>query len=515
MQFISRQKKLGPHSQTEIYGQLVQFYGQPPLENISLSEFETFAVERLKLLKSVENLGVSYVKLSEQYNNKLHHELKNLNFPYKSETEDRKSQTGPSEHEKRRKDHISHFILRLAYCQTEDLRRWFIQQEVDLFRYRFTDLPPEQKLELLQKNNLQYHAISAEEKKALSGKLVHSSYGGSGIKVEDQDFYKVPFQDALDLVRARKVYLKAGYVYIPQQDIVTIVLNDFRTRLSKALALTARSLPAVHSDERLQPLLNHLSHAYVGQDYSIQKNVGKISLEQIDSLSGKSFPLCMRQLHQNLRENHHLRHGGRMQYGLFLKGIGLSLEQALQFWRSEFIRGKVDADKFDKAYAYSIRHMFGKEGKRTDYTPYSCMKVILSNPPSQGDHHGCPFRHSDPELLKQKLQFYKVSPSGISQILELVKGMHYQLACQKYFELTHNIEDTTFSLNHPNQYFIESQKVLGGGKDIKRETDTPQRSQENSGRGSTAAREAAAAAANAPQHLAEITEDLDSFFQDA
>lgn len=53
----------------------------------------------------------------------------------------------------------------------------------------------------------------------------------------------------------------------------------------------------------------------------------------------------MRQLHQALRENHHLRHGGRMQYGLFLKGIGLTLEQALQFWRLEFIRGKVDADK--------------------------------------------------------------------------------------------------------------------------------------------------------------------------
>ncbi|MEQ2158173.1 DNA primase large subunit, partial [Goodea atripinnis] len=159
----------------------------------------------------------------------------------------------------------------------------------------------------------------------------------------------VPFQDALDLVRTRKVYLKEGYAYIPHTEIVTIVLNDFRTRLSKALApadrLTARSLPAVHSDERLQPLLNHLSHSYLGQDYSVQKNVGKISLEQIDSLAGKSFPLCMRQLHQALRDNHHLRHGGRMQYGLFLKGIGLSLEQALQFWRMEFIRGKVDADK--------------------------------------------------------------------------------------------------------------------------------------------------------------------------
>lgn len=53
-----------------------------------------------------------------------------------------------------------------------------------------------------------------------------------------QFILKVPFQDALDLVRLRKVYLKAGYVYIPHQEIVTIVLNDFRTRLSKALAVS-------------------------------------------------------------------------------------------------------------------------------------------------------------------------------------------------------------------------------------------------------------------------------------
>lgn len=49
---------------------------------------------------------------------------------------------------------------------------------------------------------------------------------------------QVPFQDALDLVRTRKVFLKGGYAYIPHQDIVTIVLNDFRTRLSKALAVS-------------------------------------------------------------------------------------------------------------------------------------------------------------------------------------------------------------------------------------------------------------------------------------
>ncbi|XP_063047938.1 DNA primase large subunit [Engraulis encrasicolus] len=520
MQFSSRRRKIISNTQNELYGHCLQFYSQPPTENISLAEFEIFAVERLKLLKTVENLGVSYVKTSEQYEKKLFGELTNLNFPYKTEADDRKDQNGQSEVEKRRKDHISHFILRLAYCQTEDLRRWFIQQEMDLFRFRFSDLPARYKTEFLHRNNLQYDTLSVEEKRNLADKLISSSYGVSGATLVEQDYYKVPFQDALDLVRSRKVFLKGGYAYIPHQDIISIVLNDFRTRLSKALALTARSLPAVQSDERLQPLLNHLSHAYVGQDYSIQKNIGKISLEQIDPLSAKSFPLCMRQLHRALRESHHLRHGGRMQYGLFLKGIGLTLEQALQFWRSEFVKGKVDADKFDKQYSYNVRHMFGKEGKRTDYTPYSCMKVILSNAPSQGDFHGCPFRHSDPELLKQKLQSYKLSPSGISQILDLVKGMHYQLACQKYFELTHGLEDAGFSLNHPNQYFIESQKLLGGGggggaggKEVKREPQTPQRAPNPAAKTPGNPLPAPATPALSKEVAAEM-EDLDSLFQD-
>lgn len=77
-----------------------------------------------------------------------------------------------------------------------------------------------------------------------------------------------------------------------------------------------------------------------------------------------------------------------------------------------------------------------------------------------------------------------------------------------YFSLV-KIEDANFSLNHPNQYFVESQKVLGGGKDIKREVDTQQRSQENA-----AARAARETAANASQGLVEMTEELDSFFQD-
>lgn len=135
--------------------------------------------------------------------------------------------------------------------------------------------------------------------------------------------------------------------------------------------------------------------------------------------------MCMKNLHNKLRENHHLKHMGRMQYGLFLKGIGLSLEDALAFWRSEFSR-VVGVDKFDKNYAYNIRHNYGKEGRRTDYTPYSCIKIIMSDV-GPGQHHGCPFKHFDRDTMRHSLAKQGISGKGINEIMELIAGGHYQV----------------------------------------------------------------------------------------
>lgn len=187
-------------------------------------------------------------------------------------------------------------------------------------------------------------------------------------------------------------------------------------------------------------------------------------------------------------------------------------EQGLEFWKQEFTRGKMDTDKFDKGYSYNIRHSFGKEGKRTDYTPFSCLKIILTNPPGQGDYHGCPFRHSDPELLKQKLHSYRIAPGGVSQILDLVKGTHYQVACQKYFEMTHNVDDCGFSLNHPNQFFFESQRILSGGKDVKKEASPPEAAQNRPS--APKPKEAPSAQASLNASLEVDMEGLESYFSD-
>lgn len=128
-------------------------------------------------------------------------------------------------------------------------------------------------------------------------------------------------------------------------------------------------------------------------------NGARISLSQIPALAQKYFPLCMQHLYGAVMTDHHLRHAGRMQLGLFLKGAGLTMEESLMFWRQAFA-ARTPGDKFDKEYSYNIRHSYGKEGSRKDYEPQNCRKIILGGNPGVGESHGCPFKTLDAAALR-------------------------------------------------------------------------------------------------------------------
>ena len=55
----------------------------------------------------------------------------------------RKHMRTPNAADMANKDIISHFVLRLVYCRTEELRRWFLQMETTLFLYRLCLETPE------------------------------------------------------------------------------------------------------------------------------------------------------------------------------------------------------------------------------------------------------------------------------------------------------------------------------------------------------------------------------------
>ena len=69
----------------------------------------------------------------------------------------------------------------------------------------------------------------------------------------------------------------------------------------------------------------------------------------------------------------------------------------MRFFQAEFTK-IMTHDQFSKEYAYNIRHRYGKEGKRTEYSPYGCYKLIMDMAPGPGEYHGCPYKHYDDDL---------------------------------------------------------------------------------------------------------------------
>lgn len=135
--------------------------------------------------------------------------------------------------------------------------------------------------------------------------------------------------------------------------------------------MTSKAIPRLDEDDRLLPLLSHLSMGFLAgistdySDSSLIEHGQELTSSMVYDLVMRHAPMCMKNLNVTLKEKGHLKHFGRQQFGLFLKEMGLPLEEALQFWRMSFRNHT--SDQFNKEYKYNIRHNYGQEGGRINY----------------------------------------------------------------------------------------------------------------------------------------------------
>jgi DNA primase large subunit len=137
----------------------------------------------------------------------------------------------------RQKDHYSHFILRLAFASTEDLRRRFSRVETMLFRMRFAADDARERAYFVETLSLDWEPVTEEERHEFAAELAAMSAAAFGKKVavEEESWCKVDWERVPDLVEGRRVFLRAGKAYVPSREQASMVVAEFTSRLEKAL----------------------------------------------------------------------------------------------------------------------------------------------------------------------------------------------------------------------------------------------------------------------------------------
>ena len=360
-------------------------------------------------------------------------------------------------------DIASHFILGLIYCRFDSERNWFALQEARLFKQRILQgnfdlfktlstmgIP----LQLFTPNSPKYNELLNKIN------FLHST------EQTNDKIYFVPFEHALSLIPTQRYFIYQGNVYIPKKDIINLFQTIFIEKIQKNLNKINVHYEQLMSDSRISNIVRQFERERELEAYKKEATNDVVATEHqlrnaldVDKFANKTFPLCMLMIQKHINENSHLMHFGRLQYTLFLKGAGLSVEEALKFFKKKYEK-KTPGDKFEKQYAYNIRHSYGLEGKRSDYAPYSCTKILNMNMPSSQECHGCPFKTYNEEKLKSILFGCGLKDIDVLKILEKKRTNEFPLCCIRFFEAKFPGEEYEKVGVHPNHYFLSGMKAI-------------------------------------------------------
>lgn len=134
----------------------LSFYFDPPRDEITIHEFESWALDRLQVLKAIETASLRSGRKDDADTRGQLAQTVTRYLPLSTGTESKDAFM------QRKKDLVSHFILRLAFARTEDTRAWFLRQEAALFRIRWEACYESERAEFVASLNLDLERISSD-----------------------------------------------------------------------------------------------------------------------------------------------------------------------------------------------------------------------------------------------------------------------------------------------------------------------------------------------------------------
>lgn len=452
----------------------LSLYADPPNVEVSVREFEEYSRDRLKVLHAFDRLCGYDTPLQNipELRPRLAKELADSRLTMAYPIASTASNFLEQKVEFVRRDAVSHFALRLAFCKTRDAREWFLRQEQRLFVMRFDALNTEAKEAFFAASGVKckkFDIAGAGTGKFSLRDLQLATPGAkiwSGQAKPDYDsiFYEMPFFEVSpSLISSRRVVIHGGSAYVPSSAMKLILAKLFKDQLNATLDVAFHGLPTALSDPRIGGFLRDL------QEYGMQLLVApkssaddpgdKLTLDNFEEYMVRSFPPCMRRIVEKQREQKkHLKHLGRLQLRPFLKECGFTIEESFKWWQQELCKDpEVDAASYEKNYMYDVEHAYGKKGHLQGQKAFGCPKIIGFPAESSGQTHGCLFKHCDMPAIKQQLHRWHVPDATMSEVEKLISnGKHFQLACIEYFKAKHPGHEGEGVGNTPGDFFKES-----------------------------------------------------------
>ena len=198
----------------------------------------------------------------------------------------------------------------------------------------------------------------------------------------------------------------------------------------------------------------------------------KVIKEGATGAHAKVFPPCMRDVMDELHVKKHLRHFKRYELNLFLKGIGLPLEEIFKVWRSAVFPHGAMAN-YQNEHTYQLRHTFGLEGQMKEKFEHDCEKLIGV---SRMEPHAarCPFAMplNQYRALNANEHRWKreVSIDANREIEMKVNVGDYKSACESYFSHRHKGEEMfDANVRYPTDFFDAGMEIEDWFRDAKEE----------------------------------------------
>ncbi|XP_018569792.1 probable DNA primase large subunit [Anoplophora glabripennis] len=438
------------------------FYLKPPRGLVNLHVFQTCVEERLNCYDNINR------------NNNADAEICNFHCLVEDSPLDR---TG-------------HYLFRLYAYLSTDFRRIFLENEKKLLLLRLLCYKKED-IKYFLKRLLKHSKECVTQDNvhvtvkdmyllfiSLCSQMLNREYLNHIIKEvhvgsECEGFtLKVPFYQCASLIVHREVNLKNGFVEIKCTDWKRLFLSVYETYLRRALTEMkySQNVRLAVNDVRIRSTFKVIQNHWFKNEGSENDSRLNFNISNIDAES-KLFPLCALNLYKVLQKTNRLSHNDRFDFSLYMKGIGISLRDSLKFWENTYTRQHSSCSKCshnwkdnEKRYIYGIRHLYGLEGSRKNYTVRSCnffQEKILS----ATEDGGCPFKHFDDSNLRQVLQKLLPSKEDDVEVMIYERKENPSLACKLFYEnvfkiITDNCIADNISFSNPVEYYLSLKKHI-------------------------------------------------------